>query len=87
MSMSWFEIQHGWRVLCRSCSRNLDRFIVSVSGGKLIIDTGSVIESPRAGGMSVKYPQGLSCITIAETRNKMNSSFFITLIALAVVMQ
>ena len=47
--------------------RNLDRFIVSVSGGKLIIDTGSVIESPRAGGMSVKYPQGLSCITIAET--------------------
>ena len=47
--------------------RNLDRFIVSVSGGKLIIDTGSVIESPRADGMSVKYPQGLSCITIAET--------------------
>jgi hypothetical protein len=25
--------------------RNLDRFIVSVSGGKLIIDIGSVIES------------------------------------------
>ncbi len=47
--------------------RNLDRFIVSVSSGKLIIDTGSVIESPRAGSMSVKYPQGLSCITIAET--------------------
>ena len=48
--------------------RNLDRFIVTVnSAGKFIIDTGSIIESPRAGGMSVKYPQGLSCITIAET--------------------
>ena len=48
--------------------RNLDRFIVSVnSAGKFIIDTGSIIESPRAAGMSIKYPQGLSCITIAET--------------------
>ena len=46
--------------------RNLDRFIVNVnSSGKVIIDTGSIIESPRAAGMSVKYPQGISCITIA----------------------
>ena len=46
--------------------RNLDRFIVNVnSSGKFIIDTGSIIESPRAAGMSVKYPQGISCITIA----------------------
>ena len=45
--------------------RNLDRFVVNVSSsGKLIIDTGTIIESPRAPGMSVKYPQGLSCIAL-----------------------
>ena len=48
--------------------RNLDRFIVSVNtGGKFIIDTGTIIESPRASGLSVKYPQGLSCIALAPT--------------------
>ena len=48
--------------------RNLDRFVVSVSSaGKLIIDTGTIIESPRAPGLSVKYPQGLSCIALAPT--------------------
>tara|TARA_B100000902_G_scaffold320622_1_gene313295 strand:+ start:625 stop:1521 length:897 start_codon:yes stop_codon:yes gene_type:complete len=46
--------------------RNLDRFVVNVSSsGKLIIDTGTIIESPRAPGLSVKYPQGLSCIALA----------------------
>ena len=48
--------------------RNLDRFIVSVNAaGKFIIDTGTIIESPRASGLSVKYPQGLSCIALAPT--------------------
>ncbi|MDA9637055.1 ubiquinol-cytochrome c reductase iron-sulfur subunit [bacterium] len=48
--------------------RNLDRFVVSVSSaGKLIIDTGTIIESPRAPGLSIKYPQGLSCIALAPT--------------------
>ena len=48
--------------------RNLDRFAVNVSSaGKLIIDTGTIIESPRAPGLSVKYPQGLSCIALAPT--------------------
>ena len=47
---------------------NLDRFVVNVSSaGKLIIDTGTIIESPRAPGLSVKYPQGLSCIALAPT--------------------
>ena len=32
--------------------------------GRLVIDTGTIIESPRAPGMSVKYPQGLSCIAL-----------------------
>ena len=46
--------------------RNLDRFVVSVNAaGKFIIDTGTIIESPRAQGLSVKYPQGLSCIALA----------------------
>jgi len=44
--------------------RNLDRFNVTNSNGRLIIDTGTIIESPRAPGMSVKYPQGLSCIAL-----------------------
>ena len=48
--------------------RNLDRFIFSVNAaGKFIIDTGTIIESPRASGLSVKYPQGLSCIALAPT--------------------
>jgi cytochrome b6-f complex iron-sulfur subunit len=48
--------------------RNLDRFVVSVSSaGKFIIDTGTIIESPRAPGLSIKYPQGLSCIALAPT--------------------
>ena len=45
--------------------RNLDRFNVTNSNGRLIIDTGTIIESPRAPGMSVKYPQGLSCIALS----------------------
>ena len=44
--------------------RNLDRFNVSNVNGRLVIDTGTIIESPRAPGMSVKYPQGLSCIAL-----------------------
>tara|TARA_B100000700_G_C14937194_1_gene804937 strand:- start:532 stop:1395 length:864 start_codon:yes stop_codon:yes gene_type:complete len=44
--------------------RNLDRFNVTNANGRLIIDTGTIIESPRAPGMSVKYPQGLSCIAL-----------------------
>jgi len=45
--------------------RNLDRFNVSNVNGRFIIDTGTIIESPRAPGMSVKYPQGLSCIALS----------------------
>ena len=44
--------------------RNLYRFNVSNENGRFIIDTGTIIESPRAPGMSVKYPQGLSCIAL-----------------------
>ncbi len=43
--------------------RNLDRFVVENQGGRLIIRTGSIIETPRAPGLSVQYPQGPSCIS------------------------
>lgn len=45
--------------------RNLDRFVVEISDdGRFIIDTGSVIQTPRAIAKSVAYPQGPSCIAI-----------------------
>jgi cytochrome b6-f complex iron-sulfur subunit len=43
--------------------RNLDRFVVENQGGRLIIRTGSIIETPRAPELSVQYPQGPSCIS------------------------
>lgn len=43
--------------------RNLDRFAVHISeDGRLIIQTGVIVESPRAISQSVSYPQGPSCI-------------------------
>lgn len=42
--------------------RNLDRFVVEVRGDRLIVRTGSIIETPRAPAGSVAYPQGPSCI-------------------------
>lgn len=43
--------------------RNLDRFGVHVSeAGRLIIQTGTIVETPRAIAQSVSYPQGPSCI-------------------------
>jgi cytochrome b6-f complex iron-sulfur subunit len=42
--------------------RNLDRFEVEIRNGRFIIRTGSIIETSRAPSLSVKYPQGPSCI-------------------------
>ncbi|HEY7703843.1 MAG TPA: ubiquinol-cytochrome c reductase iron-sulfur subunit [Acidimicrobiia bacterium] len=42
--------------------RNLDRFVVEVKDDRLIIKTGSILETPRAPVRSVAYPQGPSCI-------------------------
>jgi cytochrome b6-f complex iron-sulfur subunit len=45
--------------------RNLDRFMVEVDdANRLIIKTGSIIETARAPLRTVPYPQGPSCITI-----------------------
>jgi cytochrome b6-f complex iron-sulfur subunit len=43
--------------------RNLDRFALEVDpGGNLIIDTGTVLETPRASVKTIAYPQGPSCL-------------------------
>ncbi len=43
--------------------RNLDRFALEVDGsGNLVIDTGSVLETPRATVKTIAYPQGPSCL-------------------------
>ncbi len=43
--------------------RNLDRFALEVDGqGNLIIDTGTVLETPRAQVKTIAYPQGPSCL-------------------------
>lgn len=45
--------------------RNLDRFAVEVTAdGRLIIDTGTIVQTSRAPRNSVPYPQGPSCISI-----------------------
>lgn len=42
--------------------RNLDRFVVEIDAtGNLIIDTGQVIQTPRASVKTIKYPQGPTC--------------------------
>ncbi len=44
--------------------RNLDRFVVELNGDRLIIKTGTIIQTPRAPVRSVAYPQGPSCIGV-----------------------
>lgn len=43
--------------------RNLDRFALEVDGqGNLIVDTGTVLETPRARKKTIGYPLGPSCL-------------------------
>lgn len=43
--------------------RNLDRFALEVDDqGNLIVDTGSVLATPRARKKTIAYPQGPSCL-------------------------
>ena len=44
--------------------RTLDRFVVESVGGRFIIKTGTIIETPRAAIFSIDYPQGPSCIGV-----------------------
>ncbi len=45
--------------------RNLDRFVVELRDGRLIIKTGEIIESPISPQKSAAYPKGPSCITVS----------------------
>lgn len=42
--------------------RNLDRFTLEVVSGRLIINTGSVRDTPRSKTKTVQYPQGVNCL-------------------------
>ncbi len=43
--------------------RNLDRFAVSIDGaGELVIDTGTIVQTPRSKSFTVAYPQGPFCV-------------------------
>jgi len=42
--------------------RNLDRFTLEVVSGRLIINTGSVRDTPRSKTRTVPYPQGVNCL-------------------------
>jgi len=42
--------------------RNLDRFTLEVINNRLIINTGSVRDTPRAKVKTVQYPQGVNCL-------------------------
>lgn len=44
--------------------RNLDRFVVESVGGRFIIKTGTIIETPRSAILSINFPQGPSCIGV-----------------------
>lgn len=43
--------------------RNMDRFVVELDdANNLIVQTGQVIETPRASTKTIQYPQGPSCV-------------------------
>lgn len=44
--------------------RNMDRFVLEIDNatGDLVIDTGQVIETPRAKVITIPYPQGPTCL-------------------------
>lgn len=49
--------------------RNLDRFAVEIRNGRFIIRTGTIVQTSRAPSLTVKYPQGPSCIGAATTED------------------
>ncbi|MFV1963279.1 MAG: ubiquinol-cytochrome c reductase iron-sulfur subunit [Acidimicrobiia bacterium] len=43
--------------------RNLDRFGVSINAaGELVIDTGTIVQTPRSKAFTIPYPQGPFCV-------------------------
>ena len=73
----WCETSQGFECPCHGSKynfvgeyqagpapRNLDRFEVLEENGRLIVKTGSILQTPRAVAKTVKYPQGPSCIAL-----------------------
>lgn len=71
----WCESSQGFECPCHGSKynyhgeyeagpapRNLDRFTVEDTGGRLIINTGVVIDTPRSTVRTVPYPQGVNCL-------------------------
>lgn len=73
----WCETSQGFECPCHGSKynflgeyqagpapRNLDRFAVEEVNGRLIVKTGTILQTPRAVAKTVKYPQGPSCIAL-----------------------
>jgi len=53
--------------------RNLDRFQVTVDDlGNLVVDTGSIVETPRAPATTVDYPQGPACLSSSAAGTRLS---------------
>ena len=73
----WCESSQGFECPCHGSKynflgeyqagpapRNLDRFGVEEVNGRLIVKTGTILQTARAAAKTVKYPQGPSCIAL-----------------------
>lgn len=73
----WCETSQGFECPCHGSKynyageyeagpapRNLDRFALSEQEGRLIVRTGTILQTSRAIAKTVRYPQGPSCIAL-----------------------
>ena len=73
----WCETSQGFECPCHGSKynytgeyeagpapRNLDRFEVLEEDGRMIVKTGTILQTPRAVAKTVPYPQGPSCIAL-----------------------
>ena len=60
------EILPGFSVievpLPRSPLKSVNSYVITGSDRNLVIDTGTVLETPRASVKTIAYPQGPSCL-------------------------
>lgn len=73
----WCETSQGFECPCHGSKynfageyeagpapRNLDRFALEEQEGRLIVKTGTILQTSRAIAKTVRYPQGPSCIAL-----------------------
>lgn len=73
----WCETSQGFECPCHGSKynfageyeagpapRNLDRFALENQEGRLIVKTGTILQTSRAIAKTVRYPQGPSCIAL-----------------------